>query len=138
MPQTIVDLSQSDRRVVPTLAHDLILGNPTQPVGERAGVASIMALKNIIGGFTPVSLGIKATVSAQVSTWRSTNLVTSRGWTVVPSGRRSARTSGKLLDERRSVAAVACGFCGRHAGPSPKQSRSRAVFPTVALAMMPC
>ena len=74
MPQTIVDLSQSDRRVTPTLAHDLILGNPTRPVGERAGVASLQVIKNFIGGFTPVTLGL-ATVSAEVSTWRATNLV---------------------------------------------------------------
>ena len=74
MPQTIVDLSQSSKRVAPTLAHDLILGNPTRPAGERAGVASVEALKGIIGGFVPVTLG-KASVSAQVSTWRATNLV---------------------------------------------------------------
>ena len=50
MPQTIVDLSAPGKRVVPTLEHDLILGNPTRPVGERAGVASVQALKNLIGG----------------------------------------------------------------------------------------
>ena len=74
MTQTIIDLSQSSRRVAPTLAHDLILGNPTRPVGERAGVANLEAVKGIIGGFSPATLG-KATVSAQVSTWRATNLV---------------------------------------------------------------
>ena len=74
MPQTIVDLSQSSKRVTPTLAHDLILGDPTRAASERAGVASVQALKNIIGGFAPVTLG-KATVSAQVTTWRATNLV---------------------------------------------------------------
>ena len=73
MPQTIVDLSQSSKRVTPTLAHDLILGDLTRPVSERAGVASVQALKGLIGGFTPVSLGSK-TISAQVSTWRATNL----------------------------------------------------------------
>ena len=74
MPQTIVDLSQASKRVTPTLAHDLILGDPTRPVSERAGVASVQELKGIIGGFTPVTLG-KATVSAQVSTWRALNIV---------------------------------------------------------------
>ena len=74
MPQTIVDLSQSDRRVTPALTHDLILGDLSRPVASRAGVASVLALKGLIGGFAPVSLG-KATVSAQVSTWRHTNLV---------------------------------------------------------------
>ena len=74
MPQTIVDLSQSDRRVTPTLAHDLILGDRSRPVAERAGVASVQALKALIGGFAPVSLG-KASVSAEVRTWRATNLV---------------------------------------------------------------
>ena len=72
MASTVVDLSQASKRVVPTLAHDLILGNPTRPVGERAGVATVEAVKAIIGGFTPVTLGL-ATVSAQVSTWRSMN-----------------------------------------------------------------
>ena len=76
MSQTIIDLSQSSRRVAPTLEHDLILGNPTQPVGERAGVANLEAIKGILGGFAPVSLG-SATVTAQLSTWRATNLVMS-------------------------------------------------------------
>ena len=57
MPQTVVDLSAPGKRVVPTLAHDLILGDPTRPVGERAGVASVQALQALIGGFTPPSLG---------------------------------------------------------------------------------
>ena len=74
MPQTIVDLSQSDRRVTPALTHDLILGDRSKPTASRAGVASVQALKGLIGGFTPVSIG-KASVSAQVSTWRATNLV---------------------------------------------------------------
>ena len=74
MPQTIVDLSQSDRRVIPALTHDLILGDRSKPIASRAGVASVLALKGLIGGFVPVSLG-KASVSAQVSTWRATNLV---------------------------------------------------------------
>ena len=46
----IVDLSQADRRVTPKLTHDIILGDPTRAVGERAGVASLQALKNLIGG----------------------------------------------------------------------------------------
>ena len=50
MAQTIVDLSQSDRRVTPTLAHEVILGDPTRAVGERAGVATLEAVKEIIGG----------------------------------------------------------------------------------------
>ena len=74
MATTVVDLSQSSKRVTPTLAHDLILGDTSRPVASRAGVASVQALKTLIGGFTPVSLG-KASVSAQVSTWRHTSLV---------------------------------------------------------------
>ena len=74
MPQTIVDLSQSDRRVTPALTHDLILGDRSKPTASRAGVASVQALKGLIGGFVPVTLG-KSTVSAQVSTWRSMNIV---------------------------------------------------------------
>ena len=50
MDQTIVDLGDPSKRVTPTLAHDLILGDPTRAVGERAGVASLEAVKEIIGG----------------------------------------------------------------------------------------
>ena len=94
MPQTIVDLSRSDRRVVPTLEHDLILGDTTRPVASRAGVASVQALKNIIGGFVPVSLG-KATVSAEVDTWRATNVVvpSTGAWFVLVTDLAAARGS---------------------------------------------
>lgn len=69
-----VDLSQPSKRIAaPTLAHDLILGDLTRPVGDRGGVASIAALKGVIGGFSPVSRG-SAVVSAQVPTWRATNI----------------------------------------------------------------
>ena len=74
MPPTTVDLSEPSKRVIPALTHDLIFGDGSKPTASRAGVASVLALKTLIGGFTPVSLG-KATVSAQVSTWRATNLV---------------------------------------------------------------
>ena len=50
MAQTVVDLSQASKRVVPKLEHDLILGDTTRAVGERAGVASLEAVKEIIGG----------------------------------------------------------------------------------------
>ena len=69
MPQTIVDLSQSDRRVTPTLAHDLILGNPTQPVGQRAGVASLEAVKEIIGSGVTVSSSAPSSPSAGNLWW---------------------------------------------------------------------
>ena len=74
MSQTIVDLSQASKRIIPALTHDLIFGDGLKPIASRAGLASVGALKGLIGGFTPVTLG-SATVSAQVSTWRSTNLV---------------------------------------------------------------
>ena len=32
----IVDLSQPDRRVTPTLANELILGDPTRPIGRAS------------------------------------------------------------------------------------------------------
>ena len=74
MALTAVDLSQASKRIaVPTLTHDLILGDTSQSVGNRAGVASVQALKGLIGGFSPAPLG-SATVSAQVSTWRATNI----------------------------------------------------------------
>ena len=50
MSQTVVDLSQPSKRVTPTLAHEVILGDPTRAVGERAGVANLEAIKEIIGG----------------------------------------------------------------------------------------
>ena len=74
MALTAVDLSQPSKRIVPTLAHDLIVGDKTQPVGQRGGVAAISAVKSLIGGFSPVSRGA-ATISAQVPTWRQTNIV---------------------------------------------------------------
>lgn len=73
MALTAVDLSQASKRIVPTLAHDLILGDLNQSVGNRGGVASVQAVAALIGGFSPTSLGSE-TVSAQVSTWRSTNI----------------------------------------------------------------
>ena len=46
-----VDLSQASKRIsVPTLDHDLILGNAASAVGSRAGVASLLVIKNLIGG----------------------------------------------------------------------------------------
>ena len=74
MAQTVVDLSHPSKRIVPKLAHDLILGDTTRSVGQRAGVANLQAVKAIIGGFAPTLLG-SATVSAQVATWRATNVV---------------------------------------------------------------
>ena len=50
MAINVVDLSQSSKRVVPKLEHDLILADTTRPVGERAGVANLAAVKEIIGG----------------------------------------------------------------------------------------
>ena len=74
MALTAVDLSQASKRISnPTLAHDLILSDKTQSVSNRGGVASLSALKGLIGGFSPATLG-SATVSAQVSTWRATNI----------------------------------------------------------------
>ena len=74
MVQTIRDLSLPGALVTPALTHHVILGNPAKAAQERGGVATLQAVKGLIGGFTPVSLG-SATVSAQVSTWRATNLV---------------------------------------------------------------
>ena len=74
MALTAVDLSQASKRVTPTLTHDVVLGDLTQSVGNRAGVASLTAIKSLVGGFAPVTLG-SATVSAQVSTWRATSIV---------------------------------------------------------------
>ena len=73
MALTAVDLSQASKRITPELDHDLILGDLNQSVGNRGGIASIQALKGLIGGFSPVTRG-SATVSAQVSTWRATNI----------------------------------------------------------------
>lgn len=129
----IVDLSQPDKRVVPTLAHDLPLGDPTRPVGERAGVANLEAVKGLIGGFAPVTLG-KATVSAQLTTWRPTNLVISstgkwfllvvdlpahRG-TYLISGdqwrRLSSASPGGTPDPSEAIPLVGGVACGRAGG----------------------
>ena len=74
MALTAVDLSQASKRVVPALTHDLILGDTTQAVGSRAGVASVQAFRALIGGFSPTTLG-SATLSSQVATWRATGIV---------------------------------------------------------------
>ena len=73
MALTAVDLSQASKRITPELDHDLILGDLNQTVGNRGGVANLTAIKALIGGFSPASLG-SATVSAQVATWRATNV----------------------------------------------------------------
>ena len=73
MALTAVDLSAAGKRATPELGHDLPFGIPTHPVGDRARVASVQDFKTLLGGFSPASLG-SATVSAQVATWRSTNI----------------------------------------------------------------
>ena len=40
----------SKRIAVPTLDHDLILSNTAAAVGSRAGVASLLVIKNLLGG----------------------------------------------------------------------------------------
>ena len=51
MAFTEVDLSQASKDIAtPTLTHQVILGNPAAAVGARAGVASLQALKDLIGG----------------------------------------------------------------------------------------
>ena len=73
MALTPVDLSEAGKRAVPELTHDLPFGIPTRPIADRARVASIQEFKSLLGGFAPVPLG-SANVSAQVPTWRSTNI----------------------------------------------------------------
>ena len=51
MALNAVDLSLASKRIaVPTLDHDLILGNTAAAVGSRAGVASLLVIKNLLGG----------------------------------------------------------------------------------------
>ena len=46
-----VELDQASKRIaVPTLDHDIILGNTSAAIGSRAGVASLLVLKNLFGG----------------------------------------------------------------------------------------
>ena len=46
-----VELDQASKRIaVPTLDHDIILGNTSAAIGARAGVASLLVLKNLFGG----------------------------------------------------------------------------------------
>ena len=69
MALTAVDLSQASKRIAaPTLAHELILGKPTNSVGQRAGVATLQVIKDLIGG------GLDTTaVDARVATWARHN-----------------------------------------------------------------
>ena len=58
-----VDLSLASKRIaVPTLDHDLILSNTALAVGNRAGVASLLVIKNLIGGG-----GVTVSASAPIS-----------------------------------------------------------------------
>ena len=68
MALTAVDLSDSGKRVVPTLDHDLIFGNRTAAIGARAGVASVQALKDLIGGLDTTG------IDARVAPWARHNL----------------------------------------------------------------
>ena len=46
-----LELDQASKRIaVPTLDHDIILGNTAAAIGNRAGVASLLVIKNLIGG----------------------------------------------------------------------------------------
>ena len=55
MALTAVDLSQTSKQITtPTLAHEVILGNPAAAVGSRAGVATLQAIQDLLlaGGAT--------------------------------------------------------------------------------------
>ena len=68
MALTAVDLSQASKRIAtPTLAHELILGKPTNSVGQRAGVATLQAIKTLIAGLDTTA------VDARVATWARHN-----------------------------------------------------------------
>ena len=71
MPLTPVDLSQASKRItLPTLTHELILGNPTHGVGVRAGVATLQVIKDLIGGTTGLDQSaVDARVKAGVRDW---------------------------------------------------------------------
>ena len=63
MALTAVDLSLASKRIaVPTLDHDLILSNTAAAVGSRAGVASLLVIKNLLGGG-----GVTVSASAPIS-----------------------------------------------------------------------
>ena len=67
MALTAVDLSDASKRVTPTLDHDLIFGSRTAAIGARAGVASVQALKDLIGGLDTTG------IDARVATWAREN-----------------------------------------------------------------
>ena len=68
MALTAVDLSQASKRIAtPTLAHELILGKPTNSVGQRAGVATLQVIKTLIAGLDTTA------VDARVATWARHN-----------------------------------------------------------------
>ena len=69
MALTAVDLSLTSKRVTPTLSHDLILGDLTQAVGSRGGVASLQVVKNLIGGSVTVSGSAPTSPSAGNFWW---------------------------------------------------------------------
>ena len=67
MALSAVDLSDASKRVTPTLDHDLIFGDRTANIGARAGVASVQALKDLIGGLDT------AGIDARVAPWARHN-----------------------------------------------------------------
>ena len=75
MPQTTIDLSQSDRRVTPALTHDIILGDLSRPVASPCWRCERTSSQDVDRRvYTRVSRQGNR-VSAEVSTWRATNLV---------------------------------------------------------------
>ena len=65
MALTAVDLSDASKRVTPTLDHDLIFGNRTAAIGARAGVASVQALKDLIGGLDTTGIDARVAIWAR-------------------------------------------------------------------------
>ena len=105
MALTAVDLSLSSKRVTPTLSMDVILGNLSQAVGSRAGVASLQVVKNLIGGGSVTVSGSAPSGPSAGDLWWDTSGNPDAGlkirigssWVLVASG---STTSNSDIDDR--------------------------------------
>ena len=124
MALTAVDLSLASKRIaVPTLDHDLILSNTALSVGNRAGVASLEVIKNLIGAGFTVSASAPSSPSSGLPWWDTSGnpdaglkVRVGSSWHLVVGGARVVQVLEALTGDNRLIGSkvrlVASGFNG--------------------------